>query len=179
MSIAPQEPAHTAPVFQPCTLVASGSHSWWLPHVESKDDRKCVQRGFSPDLTDILSHVFAFLALNRIAHLLLHILTPDKSYDPPLPYFKLLCRYTLLSLALTCPQWWSGILSGTFPQQSYYKQPEFHRNTPPLPRRGKPSKSFWIIHQKKIFEFFFLISCQIRSEKANRETVTLKICPTC
>ena len=85
----------------------------------------------------------------------------------------------LLSLALTCPQWWSGILSGTFPQQSYYKQPEFHRNTPPLPRRGKPSKSFWIIHQKKIFEFFFQISCQIRSEKANRETVTLKICPTC
>ena len=96
MNIAPQEPAHTAPVFQPCTLVASGSHSWWLPHVESKDDRKCVQRGFSPDFTDILGHVFAFLALNRIAHLLLHILTPDKSYDPPL--FQIVVLYSLWHL---------------------------------------------------------------------------------
>ena len=108
MSIAPQEPAHTAPVFQPCTLVASGSHSWWLPHVESKDDRKCVQRGFSPDFTDILGHVFAFLALNRIAHLLLHILTPDKSYDPPLPYFKLLC-FTLSGTYLSTMVVWYSV----------------------------------------------------------------------
>ena len=41
---------------------------------------------FSPYPANILGHIFALLALNWIAHLLHHILTPAISYKHPLTY---------------------------------------------------------------------------------------------
>ena len=112
---------------------------------------------FSPYPANILGHIFALLALNWIAHLLHHILTPAISYKHPLTYslqylfvyngryLELVLVRQVLPLVLTCQQWWSGIPFGTSPQRWCCKQPDFHQSIPPLQRRGKPSQQFRII----------------------------------